>query len=76
MTDSHKIAHFSKVVFDLESNPDLDDYTKVTLPLGELAAVARKLYACEKFIEELKETLKDGDSKRRIIASKIENLKL
>lgn len=74
MTDAHTIAHFSKVVFDLEANPDLGDATNVTFPLGELATVARKIYAYEKFVAELQESLKDGDEKRRIIAQKIEEL--
>jgi len=70
----HVIDRFSRIVFDLESNPHLDEHTEVRVPLSELATVARKLYAYEKFVTELKESLKDGDDKRRILAKKIEEL--
>ena len=74
MTTAHTIAKFQRIVFDLDAQPLMTDDTEIRFPLDELAAVAHKLAAYEKFIAELKESLKDGDTKRRIIAQKIENL--
>ena len=69
----HVVEKFQRVVFDAE-NTGLSDDSEIRFPLSELATVARKLYAYEKFIAELKESLKDGDDNLRILAQKIENL--
>jgi hypothetical protein len=68
------IHNFQAKVFEFENNPNIAGNDPIQFPLADLAAVARKLYACEKFISELQETLKDGDDKRRMIAEKIEML--
>ena len=71
--DHHIIEKFQRVVFEAE-NTGLSDDSEIRFPLSELATVARKLYEYEKFIARLKESLKDDDYKRRILAQKIENL--
>jgi len=70
----HTIANFQAKVFGFENNPDISDSDPVQFPLSELATIARKLYDYEKFISELKDSLKDGDEKRRILREKIEKL--
>jgi hypothetical protein len=71
---NHTIANFQTKVFEFENNPNIASDEPIQFPLADLAAVARKLYAYEKFISELQETLKDGDEKRRMLAQKIEML--
>ena len=68
------IHNFQTKVFEFENNPNIASDDLIQFPLADLAAVARKLYAYEKFISELQETLKDGDEKRRMLAEKIEML--
>jgi hypothetical protein len=68
------IHNFKTKVFEFENNPNISSDDPIQFPLSDLAAVARQLYAYEKFIAELKESLKDGDAKRRMLAEKIEML--
>jgi len=70
----HIIEKFKRYVFELENSLQAAELRSVYYQLADLATVARKLYAYEKFIAELKESLKDGDEKRRILLEKIEEL--
>ena len=73
-SSNYTIANFQTKVFKLENNPNIAIDDPIQFPLADLAAIARKLYAYEKFISELQESLKDGDEKRRMLAQKIEML--
>jgi hypothetical protein len=68
------IHNFKTKVFEFENNPNISSDDPIQFPLADLASVARKLYAYEKFISELQESLKDGDDERRMLAQKIEML--
>jgi len=70
----HIIEKFKREVFELENSLQAAELQSVFFQLNTLATVARKLYDYEKFIAELKESLKDGDEKRRNLAQKIEEL--
>jgi len=74
MNEEHIIEKFTREVFELENSLQAAELQSVYYQLADLATVARKLYAYEKFIAELKESLKDGDEKRRILLEKIEGL--
>jgi hypothetical protein len=68
------IHNFQTKIFEFENNPNIAGDDPIQFPLSDLAAVARKVYAYEKFLSELQESLKDGDEKRRMLAQKIEIL--
>jgi hypothetical protein len=73
-SSNYTIANFQTKVFEFENNPNIASNDLIQFPLADLAVVARKLYAYEKFLAELQESLKDGDEKRRMLAQKIEML--
>ena len=74
MTIDRTIAGFQSKISEFENNPNINYGDTIQFPLFDLAVISRKLYAYEKFVAEIKESLKDGDEKRRMIAEKIENL--
>ena len=70
----YTIINFQAKVFEFENNPNIASDDPIQFPLADLAVIARQLYAYEKFVSELQESLKDGDDKRRMLAEKIEML--